>query len=736
MPRVASLQALRRKLSKVAGTGKLESLAKERAFGSTGVGVRESFSGDPRKLDANLDRLVRQSFDAETAALRKIENGDFDDITHRERVCLEAIVEEDGRPVVFVIDDKFDTLPAPWTHLNADPVRSRINALMASIGRVEDVSGGIPQHIGTGFVVGPNLMMTNRHVAEAFVRGTGRLRNQLSFIPGIESAIDFRRETELDPNDLSTSVRLTDVVMVHPYWDMALFRVDGLTAANAGLRLSVRAPEDLVGRNVVVIGYPGRGNDRSRKAIQLERKVYGTVFGVKRLAPGEIEVRERIESFDYVVPAMTHDSSTLAGNSGSAIVDVETGEVVGLHFAGLTLKANYSVPLFELARDARVLETGVNFVGSVPLTDEWDRAWRGIESLGGGLVSAAVPTAPIVSGPGIYQSATWTIPIQVSVSLGQPLLGATAAPAAALVHAAREATSQVPVIHPNLEQRSGYDPNFLELDDGELVPMPVITEDGNQTVARLADDSFELKYHRFSLVMHKQRRLALFTASNVSWQSDDRFLSNGHKPTRKELNGFQDDNTQEAWVIDPRIPAEEQLPDKFYIKDQGMFDRGHLVRRDDVAWGDSFEDMQKGNGDTFHTTNCSPQVAMFNQSIKSVDNWGDLEKLIEDETNSERVIVFAGPVLDPSDKRFNGVDSQGPVKVQIPKQFWKIVIAKTEDGPKAFGFVLRQKLTGVPLEFAVPEDWEPYQTPIAEIEELLFGLATFDWCKEHDVLAT
>jgi endonuclease G len=166
------------------------------------------------------------------------------------------------------------------------------NALMPSIGRIEDISGGIPQHIGTGFVVGPNPMMTNRHVAEAFVRGTGRLRNQLSFIPGIESAIDFRRENELDPNDLSTSVRLTDVVMVHPYWDMALFRV----ATGCRLRIGVcgcrfQAPEDLVGRDVVVIGYPGRGNDRSRKAVQLERKVYGTVFGVKRLAPGEIEVQ-------------------------------------------------------------------------------------------------------------------------------------------------------------------------------------------------------------------------------------------------------------------------------------------------------------------------------------------------------------------------------------------------------------------------------------------------------------
>ena len=41
---------------------------------------------------------------------------------------------------------------------------------------------------------------------------------------------------------------------------------------------------------------------------------------------------------------MTHDSSTLGGNSGSALIDVATGRVVGLHFAGRYLEANYAVP--------------------------------------------------------------------------------------------------------------------------------------------------------------------------------------------------------------------------------------------------------------------------------------------------------------------------------------------------------------------------------------------------------
>ena len=76
---------------------------------------------------------------------------------------------------------------------------------------------------------------------------------------------------------------------------------------------------------------------------------------------------------------MAHDSSTLGGNSGSAIIDVETGHVIGLHFAGEYLKANYAVPSFELARDTRVLDAGIKFAGKVAVTDLWQLAWIAAE---------------------------------------------------------------------------------------------------------------------------------------------------------------------------------------------------------------------------------------------------------------------------------------------------------------------------------------------------------------------
>ena len=93
-----------------------------------------------------------------------------------------------------------------------------------------------------------------------------------------------------------------------------------------------------------------------------------------------------------------------------------------------------------------------------------------------------------------------------------------------------------------------------------------------------------------------------------------------------------------------RISQEHQLPDIFFAKDRGSFDKGQLVRREDVCWGATFEDVRRANGDTYHTTNCSPQVLGYNRSARGIDNWGDLENLVLSQAKAERYCLFAGPV--------------------------------------------------------------------------------------------
>ena len=70
-------------------------------------------------------------------------------------------------------------------------------------------------------------------------------------------------------------------------------------------------------------------------------RIFGNVYEVKRLAPG------KVKSIDPV--SVSHDCTTLHGNSGSALLKMATGEVVGIHHGG-GITANYAVAAEEVLR--------------------------------------------------------------------------------------------------------------------------------------------------------------------------------------------------------------------------------------------------------------------------------------------------------------------------------------------------------------------------------------------------
>lgn len=206
--------------------------------------------------------------------------------------------------------------------------------------------------------------------------------------------------------------------------------------------------------------------------------------------------------------------------------------------------------------------------------------------------------------------------------------------------------------------------------------------------------------------------------------------------TRKGLTGLGK-NDQEQWITDPRIPEQFQLPDVFYTRDNGAFDKGHIVRREDVCWGsDDFTQIQRANGDTFHTTNCSPQVADYNRSNQK-GLWGLLENYIQKQAGTQTFSLFAGPVLLDTDKWFEGKDLRGAVKVQIPEKFWKIVAAQSAESLHAYGFLLEQDLSNVPLEdLKVDATWSHKMIGIEALEKLLQEVTFPSELKDADQSAT
>jgi len=629
---------------------------------------------------------------------------------------VEAIIDAKLRPAVDVIGGKFAVTHGLWRHLSNDNgIRANIERALTCIGRIELPGSDVP-YGGTGFIVGKGLLMTNRHVAELFAHGLGD--RKVVFRAGELAAVNFTHERGVPPaRDLS----ITKIVMIHPYWDMALLQVEGLPGGQAELTLSDKDARQLPGREICVVGYPGFD---PRNPADVQNDVFAGRYGIKRLQPGKLKPAVRVGSFGKVVDAAGHDCSTLGGNSGSALYDPRDDVVLALHFGGAYRRVNYAVPSSELGADPRVIDAGVRYSGGRPTAAvAWAEWWDHADSLEEPGAAAAPP--PPVDGAlaaqdagdggdagGASSSLTVEIPIRVTISVGSLRKPGVAVQSAQIVDEGVEKLVK-PWSDSNYSTRKGYDPDFLE---PLVVPIPAALDPS--VLAPTVKGGDILHYQNFSIAMHARRRLALFTASNVTREARLRKPDPSALYTRRALSGLGESD-QEKWFVDDRMDARYQLPDVFFTKDRKAFDKGHIVRRDDIAFGKTYAALRRANGDSYHVTNCSPQVGAFNQSAKGVDNWGDLENHVLASAKSERLCVFAGPVLHNDDPRFVGVGDEGVKLVaKIPTRFWKVVVAMGDEGLEVFAFVLEQDLSNVQMEFVVPDNFKPNLWRLPELQEL------------------
>lgn len=322
-------------------------------------------------------------------------------------------------------------------------------------------------------------------------------------------------------------------------------------------------------------------------------------------------------------------------------------------------------------------------------------------------------SSPVNFGSGA--SGTFTLPLQITVSLGAPASTQATQPTVS----ARESTlaeSFLEKIEPDTDygDRPGYNPNFL----GFPVPMPKLSADIKQLAAKVNGDGHELKYYHYSVIMNERRRLAFVSAGNLDAKA--KFIH--------EREGA------DKWFMDPRISEDLQAGEEIYSSNP--LDRGHLVRRADAAWGKTAEEARLANDDTFHFTNCSPQHEVFNQSSKATKKklllWGNIENHIAKQAThveSKKVSIFNGPVFRQNDRKHRGLP--------IPREYWKIVVFRNDQNkPRALAFILSQAalIKTLPTEDFMVGPYDVYQVKVRELEaktKLDFGdLRTFDPLEE------
>ncbi len=268
---------------------------------------------------------------------------------------------------------------------------------------------------------------------------------------------------------------------------------------------------------------------------------------------------------------------------------------------------------------------------------------------------------------------------------------------------------------PDYEHREGYDPAFL---GGAItVPLPAVAPERDTEMYKVDGAILVLPYHHYSLAMNRVRRLQMWSAANVDYD-----------PAMRKTGGrtwFGSDR----WVGDPRIPAAVQLAERDIYGPAGQIDRGHIVRRQDSAWGATPEEVEFANSDTFHWTNCTPQHAAFNRANPPTTRYGQLDGLwgsFEEYVQSDlqkgdtRACVLAGPVLALDDP----VAEFGGQTIQYPVTFWKVVaVAEAVQGGTAnlrtYGFVMSQKdvVDRFGIEFS-PGRYARFQKPLADIGAL------------------
>ncbi|MGQ3480133.1 DNA/RNA non-specific endonuclease [Paenibacillus sp. TY11] len=153
----------------------------------------------------------------------------------------------------------------------------------------------------------------------------------------------------------------------------------------------------------------------------------------------------------------------------------------------------------------------------------------------------------------------------------------------------------------------GFNVNFL----GEKyhIPFSQLRDDIGKSAV---EGGKVFPFTHFSIVMNKDRKFAIFGANNTDLEQDLR------------IDRCND------WHLDDRIGEENQVGDWLYAGGQAdLRDRGHLVSRDDVGWGEDAEGND-ADCDSFCFANIVPQHKKFHAT-----KWGDIEKWIIERTESK-----------------------------------------------------------------------------------------------------
>lgn len=358
----------------------------------------------------------------------------------------EAVIKPYMRPVLYVKNGKVSLPVSDELIKRIVKYRGVIEKQLPAVGRIE-LKNSNYESIGTGWLVADDTIVTNRHVAEVFA--TQAAKNKGVFIQTFTGKtlmpfIDFKEEIN---QDKSIEIEIKSVLFMpskgNKIPDLTILKIKPNNKTPDPVPFYDRLTKD---QFIGVIGYP-MSDPRGVKNKAMEKDIFGEVLGVKRYAPGQVITVPKSQHY------FLHDASTLGGNSGSLVQDMESGCAVGIHFGGILMEANYAVK------------------GSVILEK--------------------------CKSCNIH-------PIKFTKSQVQSII------------VDHDSIQEKSFAESSYNDRVGYDVNFLSSDSTNAkVNLPKVKSTNDILKFGKNNKETELKYTHFSVVMSKSRRLCYYSAVNI-----------------------------------------------------------------------------------------------------------------------------------------------------------------------------------------------------------------------------
>lgn len=319
-------------------------------YGEQGTTMESAAAGDsPDLSDAGIKNILEQSSNdlhtlvtrylGDTPALHEIAdemmmNGDLalrvlrdmDEKRLRQTPALlenlEVIVRVDGsRPSFMIRNGEVDRSTSPagaWESI-LDASDEHLRQAISWVGRID---GPGSNHVGTGFLVQQDVIITSRRVLQSIANRN----SDGSWIVRPDVSIDFGHEF-----GARTSVRRRAIKKVafagarfindpidHTKLDLAVLELETQTGSPDHTDFfTINMTPELVapGATVYIIGYPGNPGPYEAPFTLLEQLFRGT-FGCKRLAPGIVHA----SGISLPGSSIAHDATTLGDNSGSPVI--------------------------------------------------------------------------------------------------------------------------------------------------------------------------------------------------------------------------------------------------------------------------------------------------------------------------------------------------------------------------------------------------------------------------------